>query len=269
MNLQQYYTDKTNELSAYTENAGFDIKRLICHTLEMSENAFFMNMHSILTDEQTERLNAVIQRRINGEPLQYILGKWGFMGREFYVNPDCLIPRQDTETLVESALKEILRRNYSEVLDICTGSGCIAIALAAGCGARVTGTDISEKALAVAAKNAELNNVSLELKKSDLFEAIQGSYDMITANPPYLTRKEMENLQRELAYEPSDALYGGEDGLDFYRRIAQTYKPHLKQGGMMLLEVGEAQADAVREMFDNTDIITDICGKKRVIAVFI
>ena len=267
MTLQQYYTEKTEELSQKAENAAFDIKLLICHALGMTENTFFMNMHLIITDEQLSVLNPLIERRINGEPLQYILGKWSFMGYDFYVSPACLIPRQDTETLVEYAVKEILRHNYTSVLDICTGSGCIAISIAKSCGATVTASDISADALELAQKNAELNNTAVTFIKSDLFDSISGTYDLITANPPYLTKSEMDNMQRELEFEPYEALFGGDDGLDFYRRISASYDEYLNENGVMLLEVGDTQADDVQSMFSNAKTITDLCGKRRIVAV--
>lgn len=267
MTLQEYYTNKRDQLSVLTDNAAYDIKLLICHALGMSESTFFMNMHLILTDEQLASLHALIERRLNGEPLQYILEKWSFMSYDFYVSPACLIPRQDTETLVEYTIKEILRHKYTSVLDMCTGSGCIAISLEKACGAQITASDISDAALEIAKKNALLNNSNIRFIKSDMFLNIKERFDVITANPPYLTKYEMDNLQKELTFEPYSALYGGVDGLDYYRRISASYRDFLTDDGIMILEIGETQGEAVKSLFENAEIITDICGKDRIIAV--
>lgn len=267
MTLQEFYTENRNKLFEVTSDAAFDMKLLICHALQMTESTFFMNMHLILTDEQTEALNELIDRRLSGEPLQYILGKWSFMGYDFYVSPDCLIPRQDTETLVEYACREILRHNYTSVLDICTGSGCIAISISKSCGAKITASDLYENTLQIAIKNAQLNNARVDFIISDIFDSIDGSFDVITANPPYLTEEEMKFIQKEMTFEPYNALCGGEDGMFFYKKIAETYREHLNEGGMLLLEVGEQQADKVAALFENAEIIKDLCGKQRVVKV--
>lgn len=267
MLLHEYYTLKREQLSEFTEDAAYDIKILICHALGMSESTFFTNMHLQLTDEQTEATDELINRRILGEPLQYILGEWSFMGYSFYVSPDCLIPRQDTETLAELAISEVLRHSYNTVLDMCTGSGCIGISIAAKTAAKVTLSDISEAALEIAKKNAERNNVDADIIKSDLFESIEGTFDMICINPPYLSEEEMNSLQRELTFEPSLALYGGTDGLDFYRRISESYQKYLNDGGILLMEIGYSQSEEVSKMLPGCTQISDMCGKKRVVAV--
>lgn len=155
------------------------------------------------------------------EPLQYILGETEFMGLTFHVEPGVLIPRADTEILVEKALK-VMPPN-ARVLDIGTGSGAIAVSLARlGQAARVTAVDVSDKALEIARKNAENNGADVEFVKSDCFSALQGrKYDMIVSNPPYISDEEMQTLMPEVRQEPELALFGGGDGLDFYRRISR------------------------------------------------
>ena len=267
MLLQEYYTEKRDILSQYADDAAYDIKLLICTALGMSENTFFTNMRLDMTDEQIAQADVLISRRLEGEPLQYILGKWSFMGLDFYVSPSCLIPRQDSETLTEFAINEVLRHKYSTVLDMCTGSGCIGIALAKKTAARVTLSDVSENALEMARKNAELNNVDVDIICSDMFEKVSEKYDLITVNPPYLTKSDMEALQREVKYEPYNALYGGDDGLKYYRIIAEKYASHLNDGGMLVMEIGSLQANDVCAMFEGSEVMTDLAGNDRVIVV--
>lgn len=209
------------------------------------------------------RLEELVSRRKSGEPLQYILGKWEFMGLLFYTRPCALIPRQDTETLCEEALSI----GGKTLLDLCCGTGCIGVSLARLGGFEVTFADISPDCLALARENAALNGVSGSFVLTDMFGNISGSYDMICVNPPYIPTSELASLQAEVKREPVLALDGGADGLDFYRRISWDYAAHLNPGGALLMEVGAGQAEDVAEMFPKAEIIKDICGIKRVVAV--
>ena len=222
----------------------------------------------IFPGEYEKMLGEMLARRLAGEPLQYILGEWELMGLPFRVDARALIPRQDTETLVEAALGLIKERGYRTVLDLCCGTGCIGINLAALSGAAVTLADISVDALALARENAEKNGVCARVMETDLFSNITGSFDLIACNPPYLSDADMAALQREVRFEPALALYGGEDGLDFYRRIRTEYAAHLNQRGALLLEVGFGQAAAVCALFgENAYVLRDLCGVERVVAV--
>lgn len=209
------------------------------------------------------RLEELVSRRKSGEPLQYILGKWEFMGLPFYTRPCALIPRQDTETLCEEALSI----GGKTLLDLCCGTGCIGVSLAKLGGFEVTFADISPDCLALARENAALNGVPGSFVLTDMFGNISGSYDMICVNPPYIPTSELASLQAEVKREPVLALDGGADGLDFYRRISRDYAAHLSPGGTLLMEVGAGQAEDVAEMFPKAEIIKDICGIKRVVAV--
>ena len=209
------------------------------------------------------RLEELVSRRKSGEPLQYILGKWEFMGLPFYTRPCALIPRQDTETLCEEALSI----GGKTLLDLCCGTGCIGVSLARLGGFEVTFADISPDCLALARENAALNGVAGSFVLTDMFGNISGSYDMICVNPPYIPTSELASLQAEVKREPVLALDGGADGLDFYRRISRDYAAHLNPGGALLMEVGAGQAEDVAEMFPKAEIIKDICGIKRVVAV--
>ena len=209
-------------------------------------------------------LRAAVARRLKGEPLQYILGEWEFMGLPFFVGPGALIPRQDTETLCEAALGWLKTRPGARVLDLCCGTGCIGVSLSKLGGARVSFADVSSEAMALAKRNAQHNGVDGEFYESDLLDSVPGVYDLITCNPPYLTAAEMENCQKELTFEPALALFGGEDGLDFYRRLAAEWAAHVAPGGLLLLEIGHAQGAAVQELFPGAKIMKDICGLDRV-----
>ena len=209
------------------------------------------------------RLEEMVSRRKSGEPLQYILGKWEFMGLPFYTRHCALIPRQDTETLCEEALSI----GGKTLLDLCCGTGCIGVSLAKLGGFEVAFGDISPDCLALARENAALNGVAGSFVLTDMFGNISGSYDMICVNPPYIPTSELASLQAEVKREPRLALDGGADGLDFYRRISRDYAAHLSPGGTLLMEVGAGQAEDVAEMFPKAEIIKDICGIKRVVAV--
>ena len=209
-------------------------------------------------------LRQAVQRRLLGEPLQYILGEWEFMGLPFFVGPGALIPRQDTETLCEAALTWLKTRPDARVLDLCCGTGCVGVSLARLGGAQAAFADISPEALALAQQNAARNGVDGTFYESDLFADVPGVYDLIVCNPPYLTGAEMESCQRELTFEPALALYGGEDGLDFYRRLADEWEAHVTPGGRLLMEIGYAQGAAVQRLFPGATILKDIRGLDRV-----
>ncbi len=212
-------------------------------------------------------LRAAVARRLKGEPLQYVLGAWEFMGLPFFVGPEALIPRQDTETLCEAALGWLKTRPGARVLDLCCGTGCIGVSLSKLGGARAAFAAVSPDALKLARRNARHNGVDGEFYESDLLAAVPGVYDLIACNPPYLTGAEMESCQRELTYEPALALYGGEDGLAFYRRLAAEWEKHVAPGGLLLLEIGASQGEAVGELFPGAKIMKDICGLDRVALV--
>ena len=212
-------------------------------------------------------LRAAVARRLKGEPLQYILGEWEFMGLPFFVGPGALIPRQDTETLCEAALGWLKTRPGARVLDLCCGTGCIGVSLAKLGGAQVAFADVSPDALTLAQRNAVRNGVDGAFYESDLFAHVPGVYDLIACNPPYLTGAELAGCQRELTFEPALALYGGEDGLDFYRRLAAEWGKHVRPGGLLLLEIGHTQGAAVQGLFPGARIVKDMGGLDRVVCV--
>ncbi len=248
------------------EEAAQQAKLLVAAVLGVEPGAIAVHTWAEVTDEQISIIGELLERRVAGEPLQYILGEWSFMGLPFYVDERALIPRQDTELLCETAVRMINERNYSSALDLCTGSGCIAVSLTKLTKASVTAADISKEALELAGENAALNEAQVSFVTSDLFADISGKFDLITCNPPYLSQADMDQLQPEVAFEPKLALYGGEDGLDYYRRIAGAYLSHLNPGGALLLEIGSTQAQSVAALFEaKASVLQDLCGNARVL----
>lgn len=212
----------------------------------------------------------MIRKRSERIPCQYLIGSTEFMGLTFKVNPSVLIPRQDTETLVEEVIRII--PSEAKVLDMCTGSGCIGISVKCFLhNVDMTLSDISEEALRVAEENAELQGVEVRTVCSDLFENIDGRFDVILSNPPYVTDEEYASLMPEVRdYEPRLALTAGQDGLDIYRRIAKEAPSHLNAEGWLIMEIGCSQADAVRalleaEEFEDIRIVKDLAGLDRVV----
>lgn len=251
------------------EESAQQARLLIAHILGCAPGELLFKRELPLTKEQSVRLDALLQRRKAGEPLQYLLGEWGFMGLTFTVTPKALIPRQDTETLCEHALKLAKERGYKDALDLCCGTGCIGISMAKLGGLTVTCSDVSPDCVALTKENAKKNGVSITALQGSFFAPIVGRFDMILSNPPYLTAEDMAKLQREVSFEPALALYGGEDGLAAYRQIAAGADAHLNEGGVLLLEVGASQAQDVCNLFPgrHTQSICDYNGVARVVLV--
>lgn len=224
-----------------------------------------------VTKKQYDLAINLLNERLTGKPLQYVLKSANFYGYDFYVDENVLIPRPETEELCMHALKFI--NAESKVLDMCTGSGAIGITVNLKTGANVTLADISEKALEVASKNAKDLNANVFAINSDLFTNIEGEFDVILSNPPYIKTADLQSLQTEVKYEPTLALDGGIEGLDYYYRIENEGYSHLKKGGIMILEFGIDESEKIFKIFDNTEkytnieIIKDINGIDRFIKV--
>jgi len=212
-----------------------------------------------LSSEDLLKAKEYAKKRAQGMPLQYAIGFACFYGYDFKTDGRALIPRFDTELMAERVIKEVGGDTSKSVLELCAGSGAVAIAVQKETGAKVTASDISDEALSLAKENAEALGAAVEFVKSDLFENIEGKFDIIAANPPYIPSAEIEKLSPEVKdYEPGLALDGGEDGLSFYRRIATEYKAYLKEDGVLILEVGAGQAKDVAALFGGeAEIITD------------
>lgn len=250
---------------------------LLCHVLDKDKVYLFAHGEDLLEPGLESRYFSAVRERVNSVPLQYITGHQEFMSLDFIVNPAVLIPRQDTEILVETVLEHVKRQKAVplDILDIGTGSGCIAVSLAHYLpSARVTAVDISEAALTVARSNAERNGVAKRVAfiRSDLFDGIahDRKFGVIVSNPPYIPAGDIQGLMRQVKdHEPRTALDGGQDGLAFYRRIADEAAMWLKPGGLLAFEVGYDQAPEVSRLLQGryTDIgsVRDLAGIGRVV----
>ncbi len=256
------------------ENPYFEAHLIFRHILKMSPTDLVLSRNKEISEESIEIINSYVERRINHEPLQYILNSQEFMGIDFYVDENVLVPRQDTETLVEHIL-EHFKGEALNGIDIGTGSGCIAISIAKfNQKSFFNAIDISKKALDVAKKNAVDNGVidRVNFIESDIFTYNPyGKYDLIVSNPPYIKSADIDGLQRDVnGFEPRGALDGGATGLLFYERIVKISPKLLNTNGMLAFEVGFDQAEDVKRLmekdFYDIKIINDLCGVGRVVS---
>lgn len=252
------------------ENEAAESWFLMEYTCGIDRSFYLLHEPDEMPEERETAYFELTEKRCQRIPLQYLTGEQEFMGLSFHVNEHVLIPRQDTEILVEEALK--LVSDGDRILDLCTGSGCIAISIQAlHSNAKVTGSDISKDALNVAQENAKLNQVEMNFVESDLFSDIEGQYDMIVSNPPYIPSAVIPTLMPEVRdFEPMSALDGMSDGLFFYRKIVEESVDHLVPGGYLLFEIGYDQGDAVSAFlkengFDEIEVIPDLAGLDRVV----
>ena len=234
-----------------------------------TRSGYFMHPEQEVLPDREQVYRDLIAKRSSHIPLQHLTGSQEFMGLSFFVDENVLIPRQDTEILVEEALGVLAPG--MRVLDLCTGSGCILLSLLRLCpGVSGTGTDLSEKALSTARRNAEHLGIAADFCQGDLFENISGTYDCIVSNPPYIASREVDALMEEVRdHEPRMALDGGVDGLSFYRRIAEACPDYLEPSGPIFLEIGYDQGKAVAELlrpaFEEIRIVQDLSGLDRVV----
>lgn len=257
--------------SAKISDAKIDAWYLLSFITGISRADYFLRQNDAMDEESYAKYQEALRRRASHIPLQHITGEQDFMGLTFRVNEHVLIPRQDTETLVEQTLKEI--PEGSRILDLCTGSGCVIISLVVlGKELAGVGVDISDEALAVARDNgARLAGDRVDFIHSDLFDSVTGKFDCIVSNPPYIPSKDIEELEPEVKdHEPRLALDGTEDGLLFYRNITKEAHDYLNQGGWLLVEIGYDQGESVSQLFiDNgfkeVEVIRDLAGNNRVV----
>ena len=243
-----------------TQQAGLLARNLLCHVSGKTQEQFLADRDLYAGDAVCDAMDACVKRILDGEPLAYVLQEWEFYGMKLYVTRDVLIPRDDTCAVAGLAIRKALFLDQDpRILDLCTGSGCIGLAIAQRVkDARVTLADVSREALAVAKKNVTIHKASgrVSCVQADALKeppAFLGQFDMIVSNPPYVTTQQMEELEDSVKnYEPHLALWGGEDGLNFYRSIAKNYRAALKPGGFLCLEFGMGQGDSVcRILTDN------------------
>lgn len=262
---------------ANIENIEYDIKTILRDTFDIDYNKFVMDMdNEFETDKSLEyEFISRIEKRKKHIPLQYIINKQNFYGLDLYVNESVLIPRYDTENIVDCIVKDFEGRKDISVLDLCTGSGCIAISLKKNGFEKVFALDISDKALEVAKHNAYIHNADITFIKSDLYKELPNDirFDLIVSNPPYIRSGEIEKLDDEVKdFEPKLALDGGKDGLDFYKKILNLSKDFINKNGSLYFEIGYDQAKDVvdlakKEGYYNIKIIKDLSGKDRGISM--
>ncbi len=252
------------------DEAKLDARLLLEWCCQTDRNTLLVHGERAVTPEEMEKYEDCLIKRAKHIPLQYITGEQEFMGLTFKVNDKVLIPRQDTEVLVEEVMRHL--HDGMKILDMCTGSGCILLSLlhySNDC--QGIGVDISEDALCVARQNRENLNLQAEFIQSDLFEKVEGKFDLIVSNPPYIQSKVIETLMPEVReYEPIVALDGKEDGLYFYREIIKKAEQYLYRGGKLFFEIGYEQGNAVKKLLEEAGykevtVIKDFAGLDRVV----
>lgn len=253
------------------EDAILKVRMLLLYELQIQNEYLACYLDEEASSEVAEKFEKHLEELIAGKPIQYITNSQGFFGLDFYVDENVLIPQPDTEILVEEVIEICkYREDVPRILDICTGSGAIAVALAKQMKAEMVASDISPKALEIAKKNAEKHRAKIEFWESDMFEKIHQKFDIIVSNPPYIETKTMENLSPEVKNEPKIALDGGEDGLRFYRILAEKAKDYLEKNGILAVEIGYNQRENVTQIFENAGFCEvyakrDFAGNDRIV----
>lgn len=250
---------ENNFTKAGLDSPAFDALYLIEKVFNMTQTDFIISGDKQADENKITELNSLAQRRIQGEPLQYILGSWDFYGYKFEVGEGVLIPRDDTEVLLSVCLDFLRNKKNTKVLDLCSGSGALAVAIAKETDATVTAIEKSNKAFDYLTKNINLNNAKVNAIKGDIFECLEmfsdNSFDLILSNPPYIKTDEIKTLQKEISFEPKMALDGGTDGYDFYNHIVKKWSRKLKKCGMLAFELGEGQFDTVKELMKQENFV--------------
>lgn len=281
MNIRDAIVEYSKQLDIISDTPRLDVEILLQKALGGVDRLYIhLNLSKELEIEQEEIFLRFIEERLKGRPIAYIVNNREFMGLDFYVKEGVLIPRPDTEILVEEIIELCKGKDDLDILDIGTGSGAITVSLAKYIEkSRLTSLDISEIALEIAKKNAKSNGVidKINFIKSDLFQQIVGTnlkFDIIVSNPPYIRKRDIDELHTQVKdYEPYNALEGGIDGLDFYRNITEQSKNYLKPGGILAYEVGHDQAEEVVKIMQNNGynkiyIKKDLQGIDRVVIGF-
>lgn len=275
MNIEEILKKEINNLKQNNiENSTLKVKILLANILNVKKEYLLIHSEEEVKQEDKIKYENNINELIKGKPLQYITNKQEFMGLNFYVDENVLIPQPDTEILVEKAIEIAETTQKNKILDMCTGSGCIAISLAKNINnAQIIATDISNNALNVANKNAINHNVENKIKfiNSDMFNNIEEKFDIIVSNPPYIETITINKLEIEVQNEPHLALDGGIDGLKFYKIIANNAFKYLNENGYLILEIGYNQQESVTQLlqdtgkYKNIETIKDLGGNYRVV----
>jgi len=245
---------------------------IISHVLKIKKLELYFQMEKEISESQFNIISAMSSRRLKNEPLQYILGETEFYGFRIKVSKDVLIPRPETELLVEKIIHD--EKNINSILDIGTGSGAIAIALAKNLNnVIIEATDISNDALLIAKQNAAFNCVDINFRQSDIFSDVPGTYDLIISNPPYISQKDYDQLPIEIKdFEPKSALQADDNGLIFYNKILQNAKEHLTESGKIYFEIGYDQAIRITEIakengFKDIQVYQDLNNLDRIMSI--
>lgn len=267
MTIKEIIIRYSKELEEISPTPRLDVETLLQKALGVDRLYILLNLDNDLSEDEEKTFNKFIEERLNNRPIAYIVGNREFMGLDFYVQEGVLIPRPDTEVLVEEVIELAKDKGQIEILDIGTGSGAITVSLAKYLeNAKLTSVDISEIALEIGKKNAISNNVEdrINFVKSDLFSSLNKNqkFDIIVSNPPYIKREVIDTLDKQVKdFEPYNALEGGIDGLDFYRAITTQAKDYLKEGGVLAYEVGHDQSEDVSKLME-MDGYTNIYTRK-------
>lgn len=257
--------------NAAIEDAKFEAEQIVTSVCDISLSQLLLNGAEEISAKKQDKIFAVTEKRCEHYPLQYLLGEWEFYSLPFKINEGVLIPRPDTEILVDTALDYIADSENMDIADLCSGSGCIAIAVEKNAPEnRVTAYEKYDAAYKCLCENIKLNNSQAEAVCYDIADGPDKHFDMILSNPPYIKSRDIPSLQKEVGFEPTTALDGGEDGLKFYRIICDKWVPYLKDGGVLITEIGYDQKADVIKIFENANLTcveckTDYEGNDRVV----
>ncbi len=275
MNSDKALVFAKKELKDFSESYNIDAQVFLMNILNITKTELLTKTYK-LSEENLKNLKEYIEKRKKQEPVAYIINKVEFMGLDFYVDYNTLIPRPDTEILVEKVLQLAKDKQYENFLEIGIGSGCISISLCKHSNLCGEGVDIMDKCIEVATNNAIANNIDKKIffKKSDLFNKVTKKYDIIVSNPPYINKEDMEKLLPNVKdFEPHTALFGGNDGLYFYKEIIKNGKKHLNFKGLLAFEIGYDQGESVstlmkNEGFESVEVFKDLYKQDRVVIGF-
>ena len=284
MTLRKIISTYSDSYKGVSDTPELDARLIVCHVLDLEPSQLFLRLDDDLPDEMLDKINTALQRRQSGEPVAYITGERGFYESVFKVSEATLIPRADTETLVDDAVRELRdlagETEEIKILDLCCGTGCIGISVAKALATsfkRITLTlsDLSERALEVCRANEDSliteKNIDVSIIRSDMFNDIrETAYNAILSNPPYIRSSVIPGLEKQVRFEPHMALDGGEDGLDFVRIIADDASRHLAVGGLLEIEIGYDQADEASLLlaqsgYQGISVLKDLGGNDRVV----
>lgn len=273
MTVKEQKEKLIGELELISDSPAFEATEILIFATDLTRSSILYNQSETLSKSEQKTIKRCLSKRKKGLPLQYIIGEWEFYSLPFKVGKGVLIPRADSELLVDLVLEELDHYTEKTVLDLCSGSGALGIAIAKNRqNTKVTLVEKSRKAFGYLKENIKLNGVKLKAVSADIFKwTPENPADVVICNPPYITKKEMLFLQKEVKKEPVSALLGGKDGLKFYRLLAERADDFLKPGGKMFVEIGYAQANDVTAIFEsagakNIECFKDLNGNDRVIS---